>query len=59
MEKKRTYKESVLKEYNQDQPRLLPSSLEEMIPQNHLVRTDNPSDRSDGSVASIKKYKGC
>ena len=41
MEKQRQPPKPVFKEYNHNQMWLLPQSLDEMIPQNHVVRTIN------------------
>ena len=39
MKKKRKTPEAVFKEYNQEQGWLFPPNVNEMVPDNHLVRT--------------------
>lgn len=45
-------------EYNQDQQILLPPSLEELIPEKHIVRTVNKVIEAMNIEALIKTYKG-
>jgi transposase len=58
MKKKKKRSLPVFKEYNQEQMWLLPPSLDELIPKNHVVRTINAA--LDGMDLSkfIKSYKG-
>jgi len=58
MKKKRKPSQPVFKEYNQDQMWLLPPSLEEMIPQNHVVRTVNAAINRMDLKQVLKGYKG-
>ncbi len=58
MRKKRKCPAPVFNEYNQDQMWLFPPSIEELIPQNHIVRTVNAA--IDGMDISkiLRSYKG-
>lgn len=58
MKRKRKPTEPVFKEYNQDQMWLLPPSLEELIPANHLVRTVNAAIEGMDIQPLLKSYKG-
>jgi transposase len=58
MKKKRKPSQPVFKEYNQDQMWLLPPSLEEMIPNNHVVRTVNVAINRMDLKQILKGYKG-
>lgn len=55
--KKRASKPKFI-EYNQHQVMLLPPSIEEMIPENHIVRTVNKVIQTMNIEALIKTYKG-
>lgn len=55
--KKRASKPKFI-EYNQHQVMLLPPSIEEMIPENHIVRTANKVIQTMNIEALIKTYKG-
>jgi transposase len=46
------------KPYNQDQGMLLPPSLEELIPEDHLVRVVNRVVEALDISAIVAKYKG-
>jgi len=50
--------EAVFKEYQQDQLYLLPPSLEELIPSNHLVRVVNDSVEKMDLKVLIESYQG-
>lgn len=56
--KKRRPSQPVFKEYNQDQIKLLPPSLEEMIPEKHLVRVVNTTVDKMNIEPLIATYKG-
>jgi transposase len=58
MKRKRKPTEPVFKEYNQDQMWLLPPSLDELIPANHLVRTVNAAIDGMDIQPLLKSYKG-
>jgi len=58
MKKKRKTPKPVFKEYNQDQLLLIPPSLEELIPKNHVVRTINKILDSINLDKIISKYRG-
>lgn len=58
MRRKRKPTEPVFKEYTQDQMWLLPPSLEELIPTNHLVRTVNAAIDGMDIRPLVKSYKG-
>ncbi len=47
------------KEYNMKQPSLLPPSLEELIPEHHLVRVVNRVVDALDITPLVSKYKGC
>lgn len=55
--KKRASKPKFI-EYNQHQVMLLPPSIEEMIPESHIVRTVNKVIKTMNIEALIKTYKG-
>jgi len=46
------------KEYQMDQPLLLPPSLEELVPENHLVRIVNKVIENMNLTNLLKEYKG-
>lgn len=58
MKKKRKPSEPTFIEYNQDQGLLIPPSLEEMIPQTHLVRIVNSIIERMDLKPLLKRYKG-
>jgi transposase len=58
MKKKRKRALPVFKEYNQEQMWLLPPSLDELVPKNHVVRTINVAMNSMDLSYIIKTYKG-
>ncbi|MGL4368046.1 MAG: IS1182 family transposase [Spirochaetota bacterium] len=58
MKKKRKHAQPVFKEYNQEQLWLLPPSLDEMVPQNHIVRTVNAAMNGMDLTQMLKAYKG-
>ena len=58
MKKKRQTPNPVFKEYNQDQMWLLPPSLDEMIPKNHVVRTINQAIDAMDIDFMLDRYKG-
>jgi len=51
-------KRQIFKRYEQNQPMLLPPSLEEMIPEGHLVRVVNEMIEGLDIEALEQKYKG-
>lgn len=59
-ERKRTKKRGkpVFKEYNQSQIMLLPPSLEEMIPERHMVRVVNKTIEQFNIEPLVESYKG-
>ena len=56
--KKKRQSKPVFKEYNQNQIKLLPPSLEEMIPEKHLVRVVNDTVDKMDITSLIETYKG-
>lgn len=58
MKRKRKRPAAVFKEYNQDQPLLLPPSLDELIPKNHVVRTINAALDAMDLTNMLRKYPG-
>ena len=58
MKKKRSRAEPVFKEYNQDQLLLLPPSLEELVPRNHVVRIVNKTIYQMTIRSIVKACKG-
>jgi len=58
MKTKRKCAQPVFKEYNQEQPWLLPPSLDELIPSNHVVRTINNALNTMDVSSLLKKYPG-
>jgi len=58
MKKKRKLPAPVFKEYNQDQMWLFPPSIEELIPQNHIVRTINTAINGMNLSNILRAYKG-
>lgn len=50
--------EAVFKEYNQDQLYLLPPSLEDLIPSNHLVRVINKAVEEMNLKVLVESYEG-
>ncbi|MDM7920481.1 MAG: IS1182 family transposase [Methanosarcina sp.] len=58
MKKKRRRAQPVFKEYNQDQLLLLPPSLEELVPKNHVVRIVNKAIDQMNIHSIVKTYKG-
>jgi len=58
MKKIRKKPAPVFKEYNQDQMWLFPPSIEELIPQNHIVRTINTAINGMNLSNILKAYKG-
>ena len=48
----------IYKEYTMEQPKLLPPSLEEMIPSDHLVRVVNRVIEQIDIKPLLGKYKG-
>ena len=58
MEKKRKCPAPVFKEYNQDQMWLFPPSIDELIPQNHIVRTINTAINGMNLSNILRAYKG-
>ena len=50
--------EAIFKSYDQDQLSLLPPSLEELIPSNHLVRVVNDTVEGMDLEVLLKSYKG-
>lgn len=58
MKKKRKPGLPVFKEYNQDQMWLLPPSLDELIPANHIVRTVNTAINGMDLRSILRSYKG-
>lgn len=58
MKKKRKRPAPVFKEYNQDQMWLFPPSIDEMIPENHIVRTVNTAINGMNLSHILRVYKG-
>ncbi|HOP31613.1 MAG TPA: IS1182 family transposase [Spirochaetota bacterium] len=58
MKKKRKRPAPVFKEYNQDQMWLFPPSIDELIPQNHIVRTVNTAINGMDLSHILRSYKG-
>jgi transposase len=56
--KKKRKSKAVFKPYNQDQIMLLPENIEELIPQNHMVRILNKSIEEMKIAALLQTYKG-
>jgi len=58
MKRKRKRPAPVFKEYNQEQPLLLPPSLDELIPTNHVVRTMDRALEGLDLDMLIRRYPG-
>lgn len=58
MKKKRKHPAPVFKEYNQEQMWLLPPSIDELIPKNHIVRTVNTAINGMNLSDILRAYKG-
>ena len=58
MKKKRKRPAPVFKEYNQDQMWLFPPSIDELIPQSHIVRTVNTAINGMKISHILRAYKG-
>ncbi len=58
MKKKRKRGLPVFKEYNQEQLLLLPPSLDELVPQNHVVRVVNRTIDRMNIDPLLARYKG-
>ena len=58
MKKKRRTPKPVFKEYNQDQMWLLPPSIDELVPQNHVVRTVNQAIDAMNIDFMLSRYRG-
>ena len=58
MKKKRATPKPVFKEYNQDQMWLLPPSIDELVPQNHVVRTVNQAIDAMNIDFMLSRYRG-